>query len=414
VLHFAMKPPLAHLLLLAAFCAACNAQQPETADEKPPEKRAKRSLSGADPLEDNFDPSSTDWGTYHDPQNIFCGKYDCYKILGFDYESYYKEKPAQKTITRHYRSLSREWHPDKSKHKDAKERFVKIARAYEVLNNIEVRKEYDSMRYDVEKYYQKYGSSVLWSYAPKTDTTIVLLVLLIVANVFSWVSQKHRWQLVADRLIKAAVEDWSPSMGGTPESRHLREDALLVLAEKEKEGLDMLNGAFDTNSPATGGKTGKKVKGVKKLSGKEKKKLLEDQLRPIIVEMVREMHDFGAGFHKPTWRDLMIVSLFKLPIKFANEFLWFAKYSIRRIQGKPLSAEERQTLTERAVGPIPWETASDDERKEMIKRELWVVANLAEWSAEQDLNKLSAAEKKEYLRMKKKGVKLTSDDFGDE
>ena len=49
---------------------------------------------------------------------------DCYKILGFDYENYGVEKPSTKTITKRYRALSREWHPDKSKHKDAKERFV--------------------------------------------------------------------------------------------------------------------------------------------------------------------------------------------------------------------------------------------------------------------------------------------------
>jgi hypothetical protein len=63
-----------------------------------------------------------DWGSYYDPKNIFCGKYDCYRILGFDYETF--GSPDTKVITKRYRALSREWHPDKSKHKDAKERFV--------------------------------------------------------------------------------------------------------------------------------------------------------------------------------------------------------------------------------------------------------------------------------------------------
>jgi DnaJ domain len=65
-----------------------------------------------------------DWGSYYDPQNIFCGKYDCYRILGFDYESFGTQKPDTKIITKRYRALSREWHPDKSKQKNAKERFV--------------------------------------------------------------------------------------------------------------------------------------------------------------------------------------------------------------------------------------------------------------------------------------------------
>lgn len=66
-----------------------------------------------------------DWGSYYDPKNEFCGKYDCYKILGFDYESFGKEHPSKKEITQRYRTLSRLWHPDKNKKRaDAKERFV--------------------------------------------------------------------------------------------------------------------------------------------------------------------------------------------------------------------------------------------------------------------------------------------------
>lgn len=66
-----------------------------------PPKRAKIRV---DP---NFDVKNEDWGTYYDPQNIFCGKYDCYKILGFDYESYDTIKPTTKEITQRYRQLGR-------------------------------------------------------------------------------------------------------------------------------------------------------------------------------------------------------------------------------------------------------------------------------------------------------------------
>ena len=62
------------------------------------------------------------WGSYYDPQQEFCGKFDCYRILGFDYENF--GSPDQKLITKRYRKLSRKWHPDKSKHPKAKERFV--------------------------------------------------------------------------------------------------------------------------------------------------------------------------------------------------------------------------------------------------------------------------------------------------
>jgi len=62
------------------------------------------------------------WGSYYDPQQAFCGNYDCYQILGFDYETF--GSPDPKLITKKYRKLSRKWHPDKSKHPDAKKRFV--------------------------------------------------------------------------------------------------------------------------------------------------------------------------------------------------------------------------------------------------------------------------------------------------
>lgn len=65
-----------------------------------------------------------DWGSFYDPKNVFCGKYDCYKILGFDYFNWGDAPPSHKEITKSYRSLSRMWHPDKNKAKGAREKFV--------------------------------------------------------------------------------------------------------------------------------------------------------------------------------------------------------------------------------------------------------------------------------------------------
>lgn len=51
---------------------------------------------------------------------MFCGKHDCYKILGFDYEY----PPDKKELTQSYRELSKKWHPDKNKDKKANARFM--------------------------------------------------------------------------------------------------------------------------------------------------------------------------------------------------------------------------------------------------------------------------------------------------
>ena len=103
------------------------------------------------------------------------------------------------------------------------------------------------MRYDQEAYFQKYGSNVLWSYAPKSDTILVVIFVLLCINGFGYLAQYQRWQNVADRLVKAAVEDWSPAQGGTNESKDLRDHAIEVLEERQKSTKGDDDGAAATS-----------------------------------------------------------------------------------------------------------------------------------------------------------------------
>lgn len=380
-------------LCLLVFVAVGAQEEASSTEETPAEPVPVKKPE----VEDKFDAEGhTDWGSYYDPQNIFCGKYDCYKILGFDYGEWATDRrPTTKQITKRYRALSRAWHPDKSKHKDAKERFVKIARAYEVLTDFEQRKEYDMMRFNQEAYYNKYGSGVIFTYAPKSDATIIIIFVLILMNLYTWFAQKHRWQNVADRLTKAAVEDWSPSMGGTPESKQLRMDALDILKEQE---------AANATTTETVVEVEKKGKAKKvKISAKEKKLIEQEAILPVIAEMVEQIDDFGAGFHKPTVADLFIVTVAKFPVKFASGLAWQTKYAYRRLMKEELNEEERAVLTERVVGHVNWELATEDDRTAMIKLELWKKDNFSEWVEEQEFKKLSKAEQKMYKRMKKSG-----------
>lgn len=211
------------------------------------------------------------------------------------------------------------------------------------------------MRYNQEAYFQKYGSDVMFKYAPKTDTVFVIVLLLAIVNWFSWAAQKQKWQQVANRLIQASIEDWSPSQGGTPESKSLREQALEILKVKQQD--QEKNG---TSAPSNN--KSKKTSGSSaKLSAKEKKAKEQEQLKPIITDLVNEMHDFGAGFHKPTWKDLFIVKMSYWPYYIASGATWQAQYYLRRWQGMELNEEERRVLTERAVGPVVWELTSRKE-----------------------------------------------------
>lgn len=68
--------------------------------------------------------SKTNRGTYYDPSDVFCGKYDCYKILGFDHLTWGTSPPNKKDITQSYRTLSKRWHPDKNNDSGAEKRFM--------------------------------------------------------------------------------------------------------------------------------------------------------------------------------------------------------------------------------------------------------------------------------------------------
>lgn len=65
-----------------------------------------------------------------DPQ----GEQNAYRVLGLGPHA------SQSEITAKWRSMSREWHPDKvkdpSKLREAQERFMEIQQAYEILSNI--------------------------------------------------------------------------------------------------------------------------------------------------------------------------------------------------------------------------------------------------------------------------------------
>jgi len=339
------------------------------------------------------------WGTYYDPKEIFCGEYDCYKILDFDYETWGRRPPTRKELTQSYRHMSKIWHPDKNKDKGAKDRFLKINKAYEVLTNSKLRKEYDHMRERPDDYFKKYGSTVLYHYAPKSDTAVVIIILLTFGCAFTWFAQKQKWQHVANKVIKDAVDGLRSREGGSSESIQVRQKAEIILRNlKEKEPKD--NGCTISDRVTTNGKT--KSKSKVKMTKKEIKEKEKEELRPLIVELVNEFQDFGAGFHQPTWRDLLIFKLVNWPFTLVKSLVWETKYYIRRMGRFELNVNEREILTKRAVGDIAWTAASVEGRDEMLKRELWVMSNFEEWQKLVELRQLNSGELKRLTRYKKK------------
>ncbi|KAK2862339.1 hypothetical protein Q5P01_001872 [Channa striata] len=77
--------------------------------------------------------------------------YDPYKILGVS------RSASQAEIKRAYKSLAREWHPDKNKDPKAEDMFIKVSKSYEILSNEERRSNFD--RYGQMDENQPFGQS---------------------------------------------------------------------------------------------------------------------------------------------------------------------------------------------------------------------------------------------------------------
>jgi len=198
---------------------------------------------------------------------------------------------------------------------------------------------------------------------------------------------------LADHLIKAAVEDWNIREGGSTESMELRKKALDMLAEKEGEPPQNV-------SNGDGKKTLKRK--ASKAELKEKKKQSQEELRVVVTSLVNEIDDFGAGFHKPTYKDILIYKLLFLPVSLFHILTWRIQYSIRRLRKLPYNDEELRHFAKQMVGHVAWEAASEEEREEWKGRELWKMANYEEWTEDQEVKKLSIGDQKRHAKWKKK------------
>lgn len=71
---------------------------------------------------------------------MYCGEDNCYHILGVDNDA------SAASVRKAYRDLAKQYHPDKNKgpgQADAAAMFVKVAEAYEILSDDELRSSYD-------------------------------------------------------------------------------------------------------------------------------------------------------------------------------------------------------------------------------------------------------------------------------
>ncbi|KAI8366667.1 uncharacterized protein BYT42DRAFT_648756 [Radiomyces spectabilis] len=81
---------------------------------------------------------------FHSSATRWAAKMDPYQVLGID------RSASQNAIKKAYYALAKKYHPDTNKEKEAREKFVQIQEAYELLSDEEKRKQYDQFGHGFE------------------------------------------------------------------------------------------------------------------------------------------------------------------------------------------------------------------------------------------------------------------------
>merc|ERR1712113_1315194 len=118
-------------------------------------------------------------------EDTFCGKKNCYEILGVS------EKATAKEIKASYRKLSRTYHPDKNDSLEALEIMKEVNMAQDVLSNEKRKEKYDELL-RIRKSLD----------APRENAVVVSLGMLILCVWVVYRYQKETYNQVKRQLIQ--------------------------------------------------------------------------------------------------------------------------------------------------------------------------------------------------------------------
>lgn len=277
------------------------------------------------------------YGEIHDPMNIFCGSINCYDILNVQSNS------SSKDIKKAYRKLSLSHHPDKNKEENATEVFRLISKAYEVLDKNESRALFDYYLAHPYDYFKVSGKHYYRS-IPKSDVTIVLLVVILIITAFLYVVQYEKWKRITKYIKNAAENNLNPKQGGTKQTQEIYLRAVELYSNHMKEA---------------------KANGIKYT---EKVKMIKDPLFVNFIDQVIAEVKIEGGYRKPVLTDLFAYQLAIFPFTF---FQWARKYHRRYISEEPLSEQDKEEMTREAVGAAVWASLTPKQQQDKVAAELW-------------------------------------------
>lgn len=279
-------------------------------------------------------------------EGLYCGKDDCYDVLGVTRES------TKMEIARSYRQLAKKFHPDMHRDEVAKQeaevQFKRIATAYEILGDNEARQDYDYMLDNPSQYYAHYYRYYRRRVTPKVDIRLVLIVTISIISAIQYFSAWQRY----DSAIKYFMT-----------VQKYRNRALDMATEEEK--------AFQRN---------------KRMPKAQQKEETEKLIRKVIEEKM----DIKGAYAKPEIMDILWLQLLISPYTIAKFTGWSLRWLwLFTILGRPYGEAEKLYLIRKhmKLGQHQFDGVDEAEREEYLELELWKKENYVQWKFEQEEEK---------------------------
>lgn len=206
-----------------------------------------------------------------------------YDVLGLD------KSANEADVKKAHRLLSMKYHPDKNP--GAKELYLNIQRAREILEDPFTRSEYNKLLTEGIPLLDKYNTYVRRYNIPQHDIRVVLACLLVIATIAKYLYQWHRHEVMMERARNTTLY-------------RLKKNEM----KREKERAESSSKKRNNTKESDDG------------SESDEEDELEIRL---------------TGTEMPTWRDILIIQILMLP------------YTITMIVYrcmKPLTQEEREKL----------------------------------------------------------------------
>ncbi|KAG7298848.1 hypothetical protein JYU34_017302 [Plutella xylostella] len=309
-------------------------------------------------------------------EGIYCGKENCYDVLGLTREA------TKSEIGKAYRSLAKKYHPDLHRDPDAKleagEKFKEIATAYEILRDEEERSDYDYMLDNPQEYYAHYYRYYRRRMAPKVDVRIVIAVTITIISLIQYFSGWSKY----DTAIKYFMT--------VPKYRN---KALEIAKAETKE--------------------------VSSKKTKKSKAEQKEEMDRIIRRVIEEKMDIKGAYARPEVTDILWVQLIILPYTISYYIYWYLRWFWKfTLMKQPYGDEEKFYLIRKNLnlGEHQFNAVEDEEKQEYLDEELWIKENFKVWKEIKDEEaKKALAENNKYKQyrryMKQHGTgRMTFDD----